>query len=95
VGDFIHIEPGTKTTLFSDMQADIGKIALLIIVADNFETNTDTPILGFVAFKVTDAQGGSAKYVQGYFVKNYVDYDATSGGTNYFGASGTSISLVR
>ena len=58
-------------------------------MADNFDTHATTPILAFVAFYVEAAEGGSSKYIQGHFVKDYVDYDATSGGSS-FGASGMS-----
>ncbi len=89
VGDPIWIEPGTKTTLYEDMATQVGKTGLLPIVADNFDTHATTPILAFVAFYVEAAEGGSSKYIQGHFVKDYVDYDATSGGSS-FGASGMS-----
>jgi Flp pilus assembly protein TadG len=96
VGDQIWIEPGTKDTLFSYVADNlVGKTALLPVVADDYATHDDTPLLAFVAFKVTAAAGGSDKYVEGHFVRNYVDYDATSGGTDNFGAWGASQALVR
>jgi len=95
VGDQIWIEPGTKDTLFTDMQVDIGKIGLLPVVPDDYDTHAQTTLLGFAAFYLEDAVGGSSKYIQGHFVKGYIDYDGTPGSvSNYFGASGAAPSLV-
>jgi Flp pilus assembly protein TadG len=96
VGDNIYIQPGTKSVLYTDLAVDIGKTGLLPIVADNFDTNAATPIVAFVAFQLEDTGGsGESCYVQGHFVKGYVDYDGTPGGTYYFGASAGTPALVR
>jgi hypothetical protein len=97
VGDQLWIQPGTKSTLYEDFSVNIGKIGLLPVVPDDFATHEYAPIVAFCAFYVEDAGGsGSSAYVQGHFVKDYVDYDATPGGSsNYFGASGAIPALVR
>jgi Flp pilus assembly protein TadG len=99
VGDNIYIQPGTKSVLYSDLSVDIGKIGLLPIVMDDFATHEYTPLLAFVAFYLEGTGGsGSSAYVQGHFVKGYVDYDATPGnpdGSLYFGADAATPSLVR
>ena len=99
VGDDIWIQPGTESTLYTDLQVDIGKIGLLPIVRDNFDTHAETPLLAFVAFQLEDCGGhGNSAYVQGHFVRNYTDYDGTPGppdGTLYFGADAATPSLVR
>jgi Flp pilus assembly protein TadG len=99
VGDDIYIQPGTESTLYSDLAVDIGKIGLLPIVADDFTTHNDTPLLAFVAFYLEDCGGsGNTAYVQGHFVRNYVDYDGTPGppdGSLYFGADAATPALVR
>ena len=99
VGQDIYIQPGTKSVLYSDLSVDWGKIGLLPIVADDFATHEYTPLLAFVAFYLERSGGsGNSAYVQGHFVKNYVDYDANPGppnGTLYFGADAATPSLVR
>jgi hypothetical protein len=99
VGDNIWIEPGTKSVLYSDLAVDKGKIGLLPIVADDFATHAETPLLAFVAFYLEDTGGsGNSAYVQGHFVRSYVDYDATPGkpdGSQYFGADAATPALVR
>jgi hypothetical protein len=96
VGQDIYIQPGTKSVLYSDLSVDKGKIGLLAVVRDDFATHDDTPILAFVAFKLEDCGGsGDSAYLQGHFVKGYVDYDGTPGGTYYFGASAATPALVR
>jgi Flp pilus assembly protein TadG len=80
IGDSIWIQPGTKTALYSNAAALIGQIVILPVVTTDFETHAWTPILAFVAFYVEDSVGGSGKYLQGYFVKNYVIPGSTPGG---------------
>jgi hypothetical protein len=96
VGNNIWIEPGTKSTLYSDLAVDKGKIGLLPVVCDGFDTHAPTPLLAFAAFYLEDCGGsGNSAYVQGHFVKNFVDYDGTPGGTYFFGASAATPALVR
>lgn len=97
--DNIYIQPGTKSVLYSDLAVDVGKIGLLPIVVDDFATHEFSPLLGFVPFYL-EATGGSGTscYVQGHFVKGFVDYDATPGPSDeslYFGADAATPSLVR
>ena len=82
MGDNIWIEPGTKTTLYSDAASKIGQIVLVPVVNTDFATHAYTPILGFASFYIEDAVGGSGKYIQGHFVKNTTD-TPTSGGPIY------------
>ncbi len=93
VGDSIWIEPGTKDTLFSYAQERIGQTVLLPIVPDSFDTQGATTLLAFVPFYIEDAVGGSDKYIQGHFVRNFLTGGDTPGGPNY-GAI-TSPKLVR
>jgi Flp pilus assembly protein TadG len=90
VGDNIWIAPGTKDTLFNDAANRIGNTVLMPVVSDDFATNDQAPILGFVAFFVEDAQACSDPYIQGHFVNPYtvpggigangtLDYGATAG----------------
>jgi hypothetical protein len=99
VGQDIYIQPGTKSVLYTDLAVDIGKIGLLPIVRDDFATHEYTPLLAFVAFYLEDTGGsGESAYVQGHFVKGYVDYDGTPGppdGSLYFGADAATPALVR
>jgi Flp pilus assembly protein TadG len=87
VGDQIWIEPGTKDTLFNDAATRIGDTVLMPVVADDFNTHDQTPILGFVAFYIEDAQAGNDKYIQGHFVNPYtVPGGIGTPGTPYYGA---------
>jgi hypothetical protein len=99
VDDPIWIQPGTESVLYDDFRVDAGKIGLLPIVKDDFAEHAFTPLLAFVAFYVEDSGGnGNKAYVQGHFVRNFVDYDATPGkpdGTLYFGADAATPALVR
>lgn len=97
VGQDIYIQPGTKSVLYSDLAVDKGKIGLLAVVSDDCATHENSPILAFAAFYLEDCGGsGESAYLQGHFVKGYVDYDGTPGGTdNYFGASAATPALVR
>jgi Flp pilus assembly protein TadG len=95
VGDPIYIQPGTESTLYSDFSDNAGKCGLLPVVADDFATHDSSPIMAFVAFYVEGSGGsGNSAYVQGHFVKDYVDYDGTPGGTYNFGASAGAPALV-
>ena len=96
IGDEIWIEPGTKTTLYDYAASRIGDTMLLAVVGNDFDTHADTPILGFVAFKITDAVGGSGKYIEGHFVHEYTAPGATgSADAPNFGAVGYNTKLVN
>jgi Flp pilus assembly protein TadG len=85
VGDQIWIEPGTKTTLYVYAQSRIGQTVLLPVVPDDFDTHAHTTLLAFAPFYIEDAVGGSGKYIQGHFNKNYPSMGDTPGGS-YYGA---------
>ncbi|MFA5111303.1 MAG: TadG family pilus assembly protein [Desulfobaccales bacterium] len=91
VGDLIWIEPGTKTTLYNEAATRIGETVMLPIVPDDFQTHATAPVLAFVAFYIEDAQGGSDKYIQGHFVKDYTVPGGigAEGTPNYGGMAGT------
>jgi Flp pilus assembly protein TadG len=96
IGDQIWIEPGTKTTIYSDAAAKKGSTVLLPIVADDFNTHDDTPILAFVPFYIEDAVGGSDKYIQGHFVPHFTAEGATgSANAPNYGAIGYNAKLVN
>lgn len=62
-GDIIHIDPGTKDTLYQTVDDEfIGKTVILPVVADATATNQDTPVLDFVAFKIEGACCGGCKH---------------------------------
>lgn len=95
IGDDIWIEPGTKTTLYSEAATRIGQTVLLPIVCDDFDTHAATPLLGFVPFYIEDAVGGCGKYIQGHFVANY-DAPSAAGSPNapYYGATAYNAKLI-
>jgi hypothetical protein len=80
IGDDIWIEPGTKTALYADIP--VGEDVLLPIVID-IDTHADVPVVAFGPFHITASVGGSDKYIQGHFVKNYKEPLATGGGPAY------------
>jgi Flp pilus assembly protein TadG len=95
VGDNIWIEPGTKDTLFSYAQSKVNETVLLPIVADDYDTHAETPIISFVPFYIEAAVGADEKYIQGHFVPNYKDAGSTGGSdTPYYGAIGYNAKLV-
>jgi hypothetical protein len=81
IGDEIWIEPGTKTSIYGDAADRIGNTVLLPVVGNDFDTHNDTPILAFVPFHISDAQGGNDKYIEGYFVPSYTVQGATGSAT--------------
>ena len=87
IGDDIWIEPGVKTTLYDYSAERIGQIVMLPVVDDNCNNHDWTPIINFVAFKIEDAEGGSGKYIQGHFVKNYLSDSASGASGNGFGTT--------
>ncbi len=91
VGDLIWIEPGTKTTLYNEAATRIGEIVMLPVVPDDFATHATTPVLAFVPFYISGAEGGDDKYIEGHFVNNYTVPGGigAEGTTSYGGMAGT------
>lgn len=83
IGDNIWIEPGTKDTLWAQCEDYIGQTVTLPVVQTDFSTHAWTPVLGFVPFYITDAKGGSGKYIEGHFVRDHIKAGATPGGPIY------------
>jgi Flp pilus assembly protein TadG len=71
IGDKIYIQPGTEASLYGHLRDCIGRTVLIPVVADDFQTHNYTPVKGFVAFYITNANQGQ-KWVEGHFVKDYV-----------------------
>jgi Flp pilus assembly protein TadG len=80
IGDDIWIEPGTKTALYADVP--VGEDVLLPIVTD-IGTHAKNTVVGFGPFHITASVGGSGKYIQGHFIKNYKEPFASGGGPAY------------
>lgn len=68
IGDNIWIEPGVKTTLYSDVPVGV---TIVIPVAAQLDTHSYVPIVAFAAFHVDGSYGGSSKYIEGHFVGGY------------------------
>jgi hypothetical protein len=83
IGDEIYISPGTKTSLYKDVP--IGVDVTIAVIEDPSGTHMTQPILAFAGFHITDSVGGSGKYIQGHFIKDYKAGGAEPGGT-YYGA---------
>jgi len=85
IGDATYIQSGTKTSGYNDLRSQLatqtGTDMLVPVV--NYPTGLDgvqssIPIVAFAMFHITDVQGGSGKYIEGYF----------TGGQTVSGASG-------
>ena len=78
IGDNIWIQPGTKTSLYSDVP--VGTDVLLPVVNTVLRdvTHSEVPIYAFIGFHITASVGGSGKYIEGYFTNYY--YRARMGG---------------
>lgn len=68
IGDDIWIEPGVKTTIYSDVPVGV---TIVIPVAAQIDTHSYVPIVAFAAFHVDGSYGGSNKYIEGHFVGGY------------------------
>lgn len=91
VGDLIWIEPGTKTTLYNEAATRIGETVMLPVVPDDFATHATAPVLAFVPFYISGAEGGDDKYIEGHFVNSYTVPGGigAEGTTSYGGMAGT------
>lgn len=70
LGDNIWLQPGVKASNYGNATVDIGKTLVIPLVNPaSLETLSQTPIIGFVAFKVEDVSQ-SSKYIQGHFDKS-------------------------
>ncbi len=96
VGDQIYIQPGTKTTIYNEAVTRVGDTVVLPVVADDFMTKEHTPILAFVPFKITAAEGGDGKYIEGHFVHDYqVPGGIGAAGTTNYGAKAGNPKLIQ
>ena len=75
IGDDITIAPGDKEVLYGDVQNFLGKVVLLSVVQDPaLNTNTTTPITGFVRFRINGVTGtGANTRIVGNFLAYYED----------------------
>ncbi|SAL52249.1 hypothetical protein AWB72_05561 [Caballeronia concitans] len=93
IGDAIWIEPGTKTTLYSDVQSkatangNTKGIDVILPVVNDATAHSVQPIVAFAAFHIDKADGGSGKYIQGHFLAGYKIKTAGNGNVGpYYGA---------
>ncbi len=68
IGDSIWIEPGVKTTIYSDVPVGA---TIVVPVAQRIDAHSYVPIVAFAAFHVDGSYGGSDKYIEGHFVSGY------------------------
>jgi len=90
VGNKVWVQTGTKTNLFNEVNSQLaGQTVLIPVVSDpsgsGFQTNSQMTIVGFAAFYIQSATGGSTKAVVGHFVGGF---KASGGGGvgPYYGA---------
>lgn len=89
IGDNTWIEPGTKNTLYDALDTKYPTppgADVTIAVVNNptgWSTNTQTPIVAFAGFQITDIQGGSLKYMQGHFITSLVTASSSGIGPFY------------
>jgi Flp pilus assembly protein TadG len=68
IGDNIWIEPGVKTTIYSDVPVGV---TIVVPVAQQIDTHSYVPVVAFAAFHVDGTYGASDKYIEGHFVSGY------------------------
>lgn len=68
IGDNIWIEPGVKTTIYSDVPVGV---TIVVPVAQQIDTHSYVPVVAFAAFHVDGSYGSSQKYIEGHFVSGY------------------------
>ena len=68
IGDNIWIEPGVKTTIYSDVPVGV---TIVVPVATQIDSHSYVPVVAFAAFYVDGSYGGSQKYIEGHFVGGY------------------------
>jgi hypothetical protein len=72
IGDTTYIQSGTKTSAYNDLQTKYPAGADVLVPIVNYPSGLDgvkssIPIVAFAFFHITDVQGGSGKYMEGYF----------------------------
>ncbi|MGF6902259.1 TadG family pilus assembly protein [Paraburkholderia sp. GAS348] len=82
IGNSIWLEPGAKTTLYSSVPANVD---VLVPVVQSLASSTET-IVGFAAFHIDVAVGGSGKYIQGHLITNLKVTGGAGQGGPYYGA---------
>jgi hypothetical protein len=91
IGDNIHIQPGTETNLYGEVEkAYIGQTVLVPAVASPLTSDKqfDAPITGFFEFKITAVnKNGSHSYISGQFIPYQGDPEASRLG----GAQGNTV----
>jgi Flp pilus assembly protein TadG len=88
IGSQTWIEPGTKSSLYDDLDAKYPSppgADVTLLVVDNpvgWSTNTQTPIVAFAGFHISDINKQD-KYVQGHFIKGAMTSGANGIGPSY------------
>lgn len=98
IGDNTWIEPGTKTTLYGDLDdkyptplspptantSPLLDVTLPVVnLPDGLNNLGQTPIVAFAGFHITDIQGGSDKYIQGHFISGTITNGSSGIGPSY------------
>ena len=83
IGDQIWLQNGTKNTLYDEVP--IGVDVTIAVVDDAAGWGNWHPVVAIAGFHIDAAVGGSGKYIQGHFVKDYKVGGGEPGGT-YYGA---------
>jgi Flp pilus assembly protein TadG len=82
-GTQITIEPGTKDTLYQEIQKNyVGQVVEFPVVADvTLSLHDQTPVVAFVAFQIDGAiTSGANKQIYGHFLAYYRDPNASHPG---------------
>lgn len=83
IGDPIHISTGVMNDLYQDIQNNfVGKVVEMPVVKDAvLNTNSNTPITGFVDFKIDGVIGnGANSQIIGHFLAYYKDRSSSHPG---------------
>lgn len=83
IGTNIWIQPGTKTTLYSDVPVGTDVVLAVVDYVLSDVTHSAVPVYGFIGFHITASVGGSGKYIEGYFLDSIKIEGSPGSGTNY------------
>jgi len=90
VGDTTYVQAGTKTSGYIEllktypMPAGVDVLVPVVDYPTGLDgVKTSIPIVAFAVFHITDIQGGSGKYIEGYFKGNQTVTNTSGVGPSY------------
>jgi Flp pilus assembly protein TadG len=81
----IYIQPGTKTSIYSDVLTKQNQVVWVPVVETGFDTHAWNKVLCYLPIYIEDAVGANKKYIKAHFVKEAIFNSNSSGGPCYGG----------